>query len=169
VTARPAAVGGRGELWVDAAGMPRRQLLDLTLPQAGQGYAAQAHVAVELGDFGRVASLPRPVQGADGRWRLEGDGVAGADPALLAPAVGEGAVAALAGSARALLAPAVGEEAAAALVGTLAAAHAESGDFKQALEWLDKAVALDKDGTYKESFARERAAYEANKPYRDTK
>lgn len=49
---------------------------------------------------------------------------------------------------------------------TLAAAHAEKGDFKQAVEIAEKAVAQSQ-GAAKESVAKELESYKAEKPWRD--
>lgn len=51
---------------------------------------------------------------------------------------------------------------------TLAAAHAEKGDFKQAVEIAEKAVGLSQ-GAAKESVAKELASYQAEKPWRDAR
>jgi hypothetical protein len=64
------SLSGTGELWVDAQGLPRRQILDLTLPNASPTYRAQVHLVVDFRDFGQVGPLPRPVRGADGQWQL---------------------------------------------------------------------------------------------------
>ena len=54
------------------------------------------------------------------------------------------------------------------ILSTLAAAYAETGDFKTAIEWSKKAVALGK-GKQRESLAKELAGYEAGKPVRELK
>lgn len=43
-------MSGHGELWVDANGLPRRQVLDLELPEASKAYDAQIHIIVDF-DF----------------------------------------------------------------------------------------------------------------------
>jgi hypothetical protein len=62
---------GQGELWVNAAGVPVRQLLDLDIPQVNEQYDVRLHIDVTFSDFGQVAQLPQPVQGDDGVWRLD--------------------------------------------------------------------------------------------------
>jgi len=54
------------------------------------------------------------------------------------------------------------------IVSTLAAAHAELGDFKTAIEWSQKAVALGKEDQ-KEALAKELATYKEGKPVRELK
>ena len=41
-------MSGRGELWVDAEGLPRRQILDLDLPEVSEQYNAQVHIMVDF-------------------------------------------------------------------------------------------------------------------------
>lgn len=65
-------LSGQGELWLDADGLPVRQILDLRVPAMSEIYDARLHMAVDLRDFGQVQALPRAVQGADGVYRLEG-------------------------------------------------------------------------------------------------
>jgi len=62
---------GQGELWVNAAGVPVRQLLDLDILQVNEQYDVRLHIDVTFSDFGQVAQLPQPVQGDDGVWRLD--------------------------------------------------------------------------------------------------
>jgi hypothetical protein len=63
-------LSGQGELWLDADGLPVRQILDLRVPAMSEIYDARLHMAVDLRDFGQVQALPRAVQGADGVYRL---------------------------------------------------------------------------------------------------
>jgi hypothetical protein len=65
-----AQITGSGTLWVDEAGLPRRQILDLTLPRASADYSAQVHVDSEFRDFG-TAAVGGAVQDAKGEWRLQ--------------------------------------------------------------------------------------------------
>lgn len=67
---------GQGELWVNAAGLPVRQLLDLDIPQVNDEYDALLHIDVTFADFGSVPPLPQPVQGDDGVWRFDQAGSA---------------------------------------------------------------------------------------------
>lgn len=83
VQLRPASalaqMSGRGELWLNAQGLPVRQVLDVELPQATVEYDARLHMVVDLSGHGQVASLPKAVQGSDGKWQLEGGvGIGGA-------------------------------------------------------------------------------------------
>jgi serine/threonine-protein kinase len=50
---------------------------------------------------------------------------------------------------------------------TLAAAYAESGDFKQAVAWETKAIDLAKDEASKKQCRARLERYQARKPYRD--
>ncbi len=43
---------GSGELWIDSAGLPRRQVLDLDMPAASEFYDAQMHIIVDFREFG---------------------------------------------------------------------------------------------------------------------
>ena len=67
-------ISGTGELWVNRQGLPQRQILDLTFPQAGPAYSAQMHMVIDFSDFGQVGSLPSPIRGSNGRWTLPNDG-----------------------------------------------------------------------------------------------
>jgi len=55
---------GTGELWVDADGLPRRQVIDLDLPRVREEYDARVHTIV---DFVFEGS-PAPIAGAVTRW-----------------------------------------------------------------------------------------------------
>jgi len=46
---------GHGELWVDANGLPRRQVMDLEAPEVTQEYDARIHLVVDF-DFGKATS-----------------------------------------------------------------------------------------------------------------
>jgi tetratricopeptide (TPR) repeat protein len=50
---------------------------------------------------------------------------------------------------------------------TLAAAYAESGDFKQAVAWETKAIELAKDAASKQACRARLELYKSRKPYRD--
>ncbi|MDT8305667.1 MAG: hypothetical protein RRC07_07000, partial [Anaerolineae bacterium] len=67
------SMSGQGELWVDSAGLPVRQLLDLEMPEVNRQYGARIRMRVDLSGFGQVEALPKAVKGADGAWRLEGN------------------------------------------------------------------------------------------------
>ena len=65
-------LSGQGELWVNAEGLPVRQVLDVEMPEVSEYYGAQLHLVVDLAGYGKVQTLPKAVQGADGAWKLEG-------------------------------------------------------------------------------------------------
>lgn len=65
-------LSGQGELWVNEAGLPVRQILDIVMPQVNEQYGARIHLRVNLSGYGKVEALPKAVQGADGTWRLDG-------------------------------------------------------------------------------------------------
>ncbi len=52
------------------------------------------------------------------------------------------------------------------ILSTLAAGYAESGKFKTAIEWSQKAVALGQD-SMKDALKKELKSYEAGKPWRE--
>ncbi|MFQ6102474.1 MAG: hypothetical protein ACE5OS_14775, partial [Anaerolineae bacterium] len=45
-------LNGEGELWMGPDGLPRRQILELTLPDASNDYAAEARIVTDFSDFG---------------------------------------------------------------------------------------------------------------------
>ena len=45
-------LSGQGELWIGPNGLPRRQVLELTLPDASEEYAAEARIITDFSDFG---------------------------------------------------------------------------------------------------------------------
>ncbi|MCI0395384.1 MAG: hypothetical protein L0332_29715, partial [Chloroflexi bacterium] len=47
-----ARLGGSGELWLDGEGLPRRQILNLALPEASEAYDARIHLVMDFRDFG---------------------------------------------------------------------------------------------------------------------
>jgi cytoskeletal protein CcmA (bactofilin family) len=69
---------GHGEIWLDAAGLPRRQVLDMDLPGASPQYDVRMHAVTDYRDFGAVGPLPRAVAGAAGAWHLADPQAAGA-------------------------------------------------------------------------------------------
>ena len=85
LTLRPAPalreLNGEGELWVNQAGLPVRQVLDIRVPRVNEEYGARVQMTVDLSGYGQVESLPRAVEGADGVWRLEGTVKTGASKA----------------------------------------------------------------------------------------
>ena len=52
------------------------------------------------------------------------------------------------------------------ILSTVAAAHAETGDFEKALEWIDKGLAIAGEET-REPLVKERESYEQKKPWRE--
>ncbi|MCJ7738447.1 MAG: right-handed parallel beta-helix repeat-containing protein, partial [Anaerolineae bacterium] len=81
-------ISGHGELWVNARGLPVRQVIDLEMPEVNAQYDARLHMVANLSSYGQVESLPRAVQGPDGTWHLEGSVMgAGEDTAALGPAM----------------------------------------------------------------------------------
>ena len=69
---------GQGELWVNAEGLPRRQVVTMDLPGLTEGYDARIKLTIDFSDYGCEDHLPTPVQGADGAWNL--DNAAPPDP-----------------------------------------------------------------------------------------
>ena len=53
-----------GELWVDAQGLPRHQIIDLESTQAQDGYDVKARLIADYRNFGPVAALSGPLPGA---------------------------------------------------------------------------------------------------------
>ncbi len=45
-------LSGQGELWIGPDGLPRRQILELTLPDASEDYATEARIVTDFSDFG---------------------------------------------------------------------------------------------------------------------
>ena len=79
---------GHGELWVNARGLPVRQVIDIEMPEVNAQYDARLHMVVNLSSYGQIETLPRAVQGPDGTWHLEGSVTgAGDDTAALGPAM----------------------------------------------------------------------------------
>ncbi len=76
-----ARMSGRGELWVDGDGRPRREILDLSLPQTSATDDAQVHLVVDFSRYGdHVPPIEAPVAGPDGALTLPA-----APPAAPAP------------------------------------------------------------------------------------
>ncbi|MFN2241891.1 MAG: kelch repeat-containing protein, partial [Anaerolineae bacterium] len=61
---------GTGELWVDEAGLPRRQVLDLLFPEATEAYDARVHMVTDFRDYGQPQAVPTVVQGQGGIWQV---------------------------------------------------------------------------------------------------
>ena len=70
---------GHGELWVDEAGLPRRQILDIAIPGINERYDSQSHMVIDFNfkdtgdrgldiryDPGQVS----PRSAAEGDWGL---------------------------------------------------------------------------------------------------
>jgi len=75
LTAQPSpayqTMTGQGELWVDAAGFPRRQILELEMPEASADYVVRARIVAEFHDFGQVATQSEIVPNGNDAWRIE--------------------------------------------------------------------------------------------------
>jgi hypothetical protein len=65
-------LSGQGELWVNQAGLPVRQVLDLEMPEVTEEYGAKIRMSADFTSYGKVETLPRAVPGPNGTWRLEG-------------------------------------------------------------------------------------------------
>jgi hypothetical protein len=63
---------GHGELWVNADGLPVRQVLDVDMPEVNAQYSARIHMVIDFSAHGQVETLPHAVQGSDGTWHVEG-------------------------------------------------------------------------------------------------
>ncbi|MFN8474926.1 MAG: hypothetical protein U0822_22250 [Anaerolineae bacterium] len=64
-------MSGRGELWVDSDGRPRREILDLSLPQTSATEDAQVHLVVDFSRYDEhVPPILAPVAGANGALAL---------------------------------------------------------------------------------------------------
>ncbi|MFN8482271.1 MAG: hypothetical protein U0768_04305 [Anaerolineae bacterium] len=64
-------MSGQGELWVDGDGRPRREILDLSLPQTSATQDAQVHLVVDFSRYDEhVPPILAPVTGADGALAL---------------------------------------------------------------------------------------------------
>jgi parallel beta-helix repeat protein len=65
-------LSGQGELWVNQAGLPVRQVIDLEMPEVTDEYGARIRISADFSSYGKVEALPRAVPGPDGTWRLKG-------------------------------------------------------------------------------------------------
>jgi uncharacterized repeat protein (TIGR01451 family) len=92
-SAAPAPIrAGQGELWINPQGMPFHEVLDLDVVNPPAGLDGQAHLELTYSDFGQIGPLPRPVQGADGAWRLASSNApSAASPTALAASPSLGA------------------------------------------------------------------------------
>ncbi len=59
---------GTGEVWLDSAGYPRRQSLNLEMPQVDTYYDGQVEMSVDFRNFGAAGDLPHVVPAGDG-WQ----------------------------------------------------------------------------------------------------
>ncbi len=62
---------GRGEIWVDSRGLPRRQIMDLTMPEVDANYSGETHLIIDFFGFGAADLVPGVVPGPDGGWQLQ--------------------------------------------------------------------------------------------------
>src|SRR5262249_48241844 len=68
---------GTGEVWVDAANLPRRVVVTLTLPEINPTSDAQVRMQVDYRDFGAAISpIDAPALGGpDGEWTVPGNDI----------------------------------------------------------------------------------------------
>ncbi|MCP4129015.1 MAG: hypothetical protein GY753_18440, partial [Gammaproteobacteria bacterium] len=60
------AMSGEGELWLDAEGLPRRQILNLNMPEASERYEAQVHMIIDFTRFGdHIPAIQLPQASAE--------------------------------------------------------------------------------------------------------
>ncbi|NJN65679.1 MAG: hypothetical protein HC884_02680, partial [Chloroflexaceae bacterium] len=62
---------GHGEIWLDAEGLPVRQVLTIDVPQVGPRSNVSFTIDLSFHDVGSVESIVQPVQSSDGTWQLE--------------------------------------------------------------------------------------------------
>ncbi|MCP4167501.1 MAG: hypothetical protein GY759_16650 [Chloroflexi bacterium] len=62
---------GKGELWIDMDGLPRRQILDFYLPKVNDDYGARVHMVVDFSDFGQVQTIGIPISDYQGDWYVQ--------------------------------------------------------------------------------------------------
>src|SRR3990172_13105121 len=65
-------LSGQGELWVNEAGLPVREIIKLEIPEVNPQYSARISITANFSAYGKVDALPTAVQDAGGTWRLEG-------------------------------------------------------------------------------------------------
>ncbi|MCW5849363.1 MAG: VCBS repeat-containing protein, partial [Anaerolineae bacterium] len=63
-------LSGAGEVWVDAQGLPRRQILTAYAPDVSDLYDARLNFTIDFRDFGKGVPTTDPVQSANGEWTL---------------------------------------------------------------------------------------------------
>ncbi len=66
------ALSGFGEVWVDEAGFPRRQVIHFSVPALNDQYDGAGDLTVDFRDFGEVGPLPGIEAAADGSWHAVG-------------------------------------------------------------------------------------------------
>ncbi|MCB0201741.1 MAG: hypothetical protein KDI03_16875, partial [Anaerolineae bacterium] len=66
-----ASMTGTGELWIDADGLPRRQIIDFALPEISEQYDTSTHMVIDYRDFGQIDSIGVAVPDGAGGWRLD--------------------------------------------------------------------------------------------------
>ncbi len=59
---------GTGEVWLDEAGYPRRQTLDLLMPEANELYDARLHMRVDFRNYGEPLDIPHVTTNEAGAW-----------------------------------------------------------------------------------------------------
>jgi len=60
-----------GELWVDDNGLPRRQVIQLNLPQADEHYDAAVRLTLDLSQFDGIPPMPALVAAGGGQFRFD--------------------------------------------------------------------------------------------------
>ena len=76
-------MSGHGELWVDAAGLPRRQIVDLDVPEASEAYHSRMHMVMDF-QFDGVA-----ITSAELSSQLASASTTTANPTTILPANGQ--------------------------------------------------------------------------------
>lgn len=66
-----AGMTARGELWVSDDGLPRRQVIYMTLPGASEEYDARVRMTLDLSHFGGVPPLPELKANGGGTFRFD--------------------------------------------------------------------------------------------------
>jgi hypothetical protein len=61
---------GHGELWVDADGLPVRQVIEMQLPQVDERYDGRVRMVTDFSAYGEVGPLQQPTLSDDGTWHL---------------------------------------------------------------------------------------------------
>ncbi|MCP4126358.1 MAG: hypothetical protein GY753_04765, partial [Gammaproteobacteria bacterium] len=79
---------GQGEIWLDASGLPRRQILDVSMPAVTDSYDANMHMIVDYSRFGEPVpgiAVPQP-SGQDGALVLPDNAINSTGESIQPPA-----------------------------------------------------------------------------------